>query len=53
MLVFFKKSFYKREVNNTSVEILIFIKKRSILLVLNYIFYKKEVKNTSVELYFL
>ena len=45
--------FYKKEINNTSVDLLIFIKKRSIVLVLNYILYKKEVNSTSIELYFL
>ena len=33
--------FYKKEVNNTSVDLLIFIKKRSIILVLTYIFNNK------------
>ena len=42
--------FYKNVVNDTSVDLLIFIKKRSIILVLIYIFYKKEVNNTSVDL---
>ena len=32
-------TFYEKEVNDTSVDLLIFIRKRSIMLVLTYIFY--------------